>query len=249
VITVLAGNRAMERRLSGRRGIPRFRKIGTIRSHSIPILWKRKARRGEAPIEVTPADWSDVPAMTALWSLLSRERQLAPVMTPHSLSSWIRKAPGLDISSYRLGRSRDGAVLGFIGVWDQRPFKQLTVAGYSRRLTAVRYAFNALAPLVGAERLPKPGSPLRCATVVHVCVPPDRPDVLRALLLDAHNELRRSGFSFLNIGLDVQDPLSSALSGLLAQPTDVNAYMLAERGGVPPENLDARPLHYEIALV
>ena len=34
VITVLAGNRAMERRLSGPRGVPRFNRIGTILFHS-----------------------------------------------------------------------------------------------------------------------------------------------------------------------------------------------------------------------
>jgi hypothetical protein len=77
----------------------------------------------------------------------------------------------------------------------------------------------------------------------------DRPDVLRALLIAAHDDLRQSGFSFLNIGLDVRDPLSSALDGLFAQPTDVNAYVLTERSGVAPEVLDTRPLHYEIALV
>lgn len=249
VITVLAGNRAMERRLSGPRGVPRFKKIGTVRSHSIPILWRRGLGARTTSIRTSRAGWSDVLPMTQLWSHVARGRQLAPVMTTRSLSAWIRAAPGLDISSYRLARSSTGELLGFIGVWDQRAFKQLTVVGYSRRLAAVRSAFNVVAPLVGAERLPNPGSPLCCATVVHVCVPADRPDVLRTLLIEAHNDLRRSGLAFLNIGLDVNDPLSSGLTGLLAQPTDVNAYILAERSGVAPEILDGRPLHYEIALV
>jgi hypothetical protein len=39
------------------------------------------------------------------------------------------------------------------------------------------------------------------------------------------------------------------MDGLLAQPTDVNAYIVATRGGVIPEYLDERPLHNEIALV
>ena len=250
IITVLSGNRAMERRLPGPRGVPRFRKIGTVRSHSIPILWKRgRPRAATTTIRTSRAGWSDVPAMTELWSRVARERQLAPVMTHRSLTAWIHGAPGLDISSYRLARSSAGELLGFIGVWDQRAFKQLTVVGYSRRLAAVRYAFNTVAPLAGAERLPNPGSPLCCATVVHVCVPADRPDVLRTLLIEAHDDLRLSGVSFLNIGLDVGDPLSSALTGLLAQATDVNAYMLAERSRVAPEILDGRPLHFEIALV
>lgn len=251
LITVLAGNRAMERRLSGPRGIPRFNRVATIRTHSITILWKRGrlSRRGVGSIDTVPAKWSDVSEMVRLWDRVATERQLAPVMTEHSLSSWIRTAPGLDISSYRLARSASGELLGFAGVWDQRSFKQLTVVGYSRRMAAARTAFNIFARVVGAEPMPRAGSPLRCATVLHVCVPGDRPEVLRALLIDAHNDLRHSDCSFVNIGLDVKDPLSQALSGLFAQPTDVNAYVLALRTGVAPEVLDSRPLHYEIALV
>ncbi len=251
LITVLAGNRAMERRLSGVRGVPRFDKVGTIRTHSITILWKRGAlgRRASSSIRTERARWIDVPQMGELWNRVARGRQLAAVMTASSLGAWIRKAPGLDISSYRIARSVSGELLGFYGVWNQQAFKQLTVLGYSPRMATARKAFNVLAPMVGAEPLPAPGSPLSCATLVHVCVPGDRADVLRALLVDSHNELRHSGVSFMNIGLDVTDPLRDALRGLFAQPTDVNAYVLAVRAGVAHEVLDDRPLHYEIALV
>jgi ribosomal protein S18 acetylase RimI-like enzyme len=251
LITVLAGNRVMERRLAGPRGIPRFNKVGTIRTHSVAILWNRRRadRRGGASINTAPARWSDIEEMARLWDRVARERQLAPVMDGNALSSWIRRAPGLDIADYRLARSANGELLGFFAVWDQRSFKQLTVVGYSPRMAAARRAFNIFAPLVGAEPLPATGSPLRCATILHTCVPSDCPEVLHALLIDAHNDLRHSGYSFMNLGLDVRDPLSPALNGLFAQPTDVHAYVLAARSGVGPEPLDMRPLHYEIALV
>jgi len=80
-------------------------------------------------------------------------------------------------------------------------------------------------------------------------VPGERADVLRALLASAHNELRRTGISFINVGLDTRDPLSSAMDGFFAQPTDVNAYVTRSRSGTPSEPLDEAPIHYEIALV
>ncbi len=251
VITVLAGNRAMERRLSGPREVPRFNRIGTIRTHSIPVLWNRwrLSQLGNGSIGTAPATWADAALMGEIWNRVARRRQLAPAMTANSLAGWIQAAPGLDISNYRLARSRNGELLGFMAIWDQRSFKQLTVVGYSARMSAARAAFNFIAPIVGAEPLPPPGSPLRCATAFHLCVPGDRPDVLRALVVDAHNALRHTGCSFLNIGLDVTDPLAGAMRGLFAQPTDVNAYVLALRSGIAPEVLDGRPLHYEIALV
>jgi hypothetical protein len=248
MITVLAGNRAMERRLPGPRGVPAFRRIGTIRTHSIPILWQRAPERSSC-IAVAPASWNDLEEMAALWARVAPSRQLAPVMRVTTLADWIRAAPGLDISSYALARSTEGTLLGFCAVWNQRAFKQLTVLGYSTRMGAARRAFNVLAPILGVERMPAPGSGLSCATVAHICVPAAEPEVLRALIISAYNDLRRSRVSILNIGLDRRDPLSSALDGLFAQSTDVNAYMVTARKGIVPEYLDRRPLHYEIGLV
>ncbi|HKN59394.1 MAG TPA: GNAT family N-acetyltransferase, partial [Gemmatimonadaceae bacterium] len=240
-ITVLAGNRAMERRLSGPRGVAAFRRVGTIRTHSVPILWRRRV--SERPsVRFEPARWSDLEEMVALWNRVGPLRQLAPVLSATSLSEWIREAPGLDISSYCVARSADGELLGFLAVWDQRSFKQLTVVGYSSRMKAARTAFNLLCPFVRAERLPTTGSPLQCVTIANLCVPSDRADVLRALVTSAYNDLTSSSCSFMNIGLDTRDPLSDAMTGFMGQTTDINVYMMTSRSGVLPERLDRRPV-------
>jgi hypothetical protein len=248
IITVLAGNRSMERRLSGPRGVPAFIRIGTIRTHSIPVLWQRPATDPHS-LRIAPAGWSDLDEMAALWGRVAPLRQLAPVLSANALRNWVHSSPGLDISSYRLARSTSGELLGFLAVWDQRAFKQLNVVGYSARMKAARSVFNLLAPVAGGERMPRAGSPLNCVSIAHICVPPETPRVLRALAISAYNDLRGSGCSFMNVGLDARDPLTVAMKGLFAQPTDVNAYMLTTRNGVSPEHLDERPLHYEIALV
>jgi hypothetical protein len=248
MITVLAGNRAMERRLPGPRGVPVLRRIATIRTHSIPILWRRRVNDRDS-IHIASARWTDIDEMAALWSRVAPLRQLAPVLSASAMADWILAAPGLDISSYRLARTSSGELLGFLAVWDQRVFKQLNVVAYSPRMKAARSAFNLLAPAVGGERMPPTGSPLNCVSVAHICVPADKPLVLRALVIFAYNELRRSDCSFMNLGLDRRDPLSAAVAGLFAQPTDVNAYIVRSRAGVIPEHLDKQPLHNEIALV
>jgi hypothetical protein len=68
------------------------------------------------------------------------------------------------------------------------------------------------------------------------------------LIVSAHNELRGSGCSILNVGLDVNDPLGLALKGLFAQPTDIHAYLADARGNAWNRGLGGT-LHYEIALV
>ena len=228
LITVLAGNRSMERRLSGPRGVPALRHLGTIRTHSLPILWHRAVA---GSIDVSPAGWRDLEEMASLWKQVAPQRQLAPVFTVDSMAEWIDSTPGLDISSYRLARSRSGELLGFFAVWDQRSFKQLNVVGYSPRMQAARSIFNLIAPVVGGARMPGTGHALNCAAIAHICVPGSSPEVLRALLASTHNELRHTGISFINIGLDTRDPLSPATEGFSAM---ISALPMTSRGLLQP---------------
>ena len=244
-LTVLAGNKAMVRRMEGPRGLPVITRVATFRSHTIPLLGRRRLRR--PLVTVAPASPADLGEMGDLWARLAPGRQFAAVHDAGSLEQWIAGAPGLTLSDHRVARRPDGSLAGYLGVWDQAAFKRLRVTGYSRRLGAVRAVFNALGPLAGATKLPAPGGPLRNLTAVHLCVPPGEPDVLRALVLDAYNASRGKGYSFLNVGLDVTDPLGAGLKGLLAQPTDVWV-CVASLGGAPPA-LDGRPSYHELALV
>lgn len=245
-VTVLAGNRSMLRRMKGPRGLPVMERVATFRSHSIPILWRRRPPR-DGSVVVARAQRGDLDEMADLWARLASARQFSPVLDAASLGAWIDGAPGLDLADYRVARRPGGALAGFLGVWDQSGFKRLRVTGYSRRLAAVRVAFNGMAPLVGGTKLPAPGGALRNVTAVNLCAPPDDRRVLRALVVDAYNDNRGRGFSFLNVGLDVRDPLAAGLRGFLAQPTDV--WICVAMSGTPPPPLDGRPSHHELALV
>ena len=142
-----------------------------------------------------------------------------------------------------------GRLVGFLAWWDQEKFKQLRVLRYSRRLRAARTMLNGAASMMRGVPLPDVGEALRYCTALHVCVPGHSPQVLRALVLASHPELRAARYAFATIGLDVRDPLCAGLGGLLAQPTDVYAYICTAGGAYAGPPLAARPLHYEIAFV
>ncbi len=247
-LTVLAGNRAMERQLAGGRAQLKVDKVGTIRAHSVSLLWRRRTGSPEG-IRVTRASHADLEEMAALWQRVAPLRQFAPVHDGDSFAAWIAAAPGLEASSYLLAREPGGRLIGFVGMWDQGSFKQMQVTSYPRSIAAFRAAFNMIGPAFRAARLPRAGGFIRSLNAVNVCVPGDRADVLRSLLITAYNEHRGHGFSFFNIGLAVDDPLSGALSGLLAQHTDVEGFVTAPGGGYAGPPLTDRPLHHEIALV
>jgi len=225
--TVLGGNTAVDTL----RDIftPEVRKRATIRSHSISLLWRRRLPRTSLTVRL--AEPADTAAMTNLWQRLAPGRQFAPLH--HQVQS-----AGLD---YLLAHHRDGELAGFLGLWDQHAIKQMRVTGYSRRLGMARKAFNLASPLFRVPRMPAPGGEMSYRTVVSPCALD--PQTLRALLLHACHRLHGE-CSLLTIGLDTRDPLTRALSGLLAQPTDVDVLVL---GG--PSKDDGGPVHFEIAMV
>ncbi len=243
--STLSGNRAMERRAAGGPELPVLERIATVRAHALPLLWHPGVRQSRGPMRVVRATVSDAEEMSALWASVAPRRQLAPQLDAETIARWMA-APGL---SYRLARTRDGRLTGFLALWDQRAIKQLRVLRYSRSLARVRAMFNLAAPIVGAARLPVAGAPLRLMETLHLCVPSDQPSVLRTLALAAHRELRGTDLAFFTIALDARDPLTAALAGLWSQPTDVDIRLTSPTGRYAGRALDQRPVHYETALV
>jgi GNAT superfamily N-acetyltransferase len=245
--TALAGNRAIERRARGPRGMPVLGRFATVRLHSMVLLRARQVPL--ASLRLMQAEERDLEEMMALWRHVAPGRQFAPVLDASALARWIAAAPGMDVSSFWLARRPDGALGGFMAVWDQHPLKETQVLRYSWRAAAFRGAYNAAASLLGASPLPRAGGPLRFVSAFHTCVSPSAPEVLRALLISAGNEARRRGYAFLNLGLDVRDPLQVAVRGLWSLSTDIRAYATTPQGRYVGPPLGDRPLHFETALV
>jgi hypothetical protein len=248
LLTVLAGNTAMERRTLGPRGLPKLERFATLHSYAIPLLWRRRVF-DSANIRVEHASDADLDEMAGLWREIAPSRQFMAVLDADALRRWIDSAPGLGIGDYLVARDRHERVIGFVGLWDQREIKTLHVLRYSPALSALRGVVNALAPFVGATPPPPVGQPLRYASAVHLCVPTDRPDVLRALVLAAYDRLHGTGRVFMSVALDARESLVTGLRGLLATPTVIHAYATTPRGAWTGAPLGDRPLHFETALV
>ena len=248
LLTVLAGNTAMERRASGPRGLPRLQRFATLNSFAIPLLWGR-GTPAAPDLRVETATDRDIEEMAHLWQALAATRQFVTALDADCLTRWIDAAPGLAINDYLLARDRRGRLLGFLGMWDQRELKTLRVLRYSKTLSLLRGLVTVAAPFVGASPPPEIGAPLHYASAVHLCVPVDGADILRALVVAAYARLRGSDRVVMNVALDARETLHTALRGLLATPTAIHAYATMACGEWAGPPLDDRPLHFETALV
>ncbi len=248
LLTVLAGNTAMVRWLSGARVLSRVTRFAALRLHAIPLLWRRPTPRVNG-LTIRPGEAGDLDDMAECWWRVAPGRQFAPVLDAEALGRWSASVPGLSPASYWLARGRDGRLVGFVALWDRSACAQLRVLRYGWRGSLLRAGMAVLSRSLGVPPLPPAGAPLRHLSTLHVCVPPSRPDVLRTLLLHAAAAARRLGYVFFTVGLDRRDPLAAALQGLLALPADIDAYVATSAGRYAGPPLDDRPLHYETALV
>lgn len=245
VLTVLAGNAPMERLARGENGLPRLERFATMRNFAIPVLRRRASDEGAAVSEAQPHELDE---MAALWARVAPQRQCAPALDAREIARFAIAAPGLSLEDYLLARDARGRLRGFLAVWDQHAIKRLRVLRWSPRLRLARALLNLLSPLTGLSRLPRAGQPLHAPGVLHLCVPGDDPIALRSLLLAALARLRGTSAHLLNLGLDVRDPLTAALRGLWAQPTDFHARITAPSGSWLGTALDDLPFHLDVPL-
>ena len=248
LLTVLAGNTVMARRLVGPRALSQVTRIAALRLHTIPLLWRRPVVRVD-DVTIGQGEAGDAEALAECWQRVAPGRQFASVLDGGDLARWSSSVPGLSPQSYWLARARNGSIVGFLALWDRSPCAQLRVLRYGWRGSLVRAGMGVLARSLKLRPLPPPGEPLPHLSGLHVCVPSGRADVLRSLLLHAARAARRTGYLFFTLGLDRRDPLTGALRGLVALSTDIDAFVTTSAGPYTGPLLDDRSLHYETALV
>ncbi len=213
--TIIEDNVAARRALEGgRNGLPLFAPHGTYQTLTWLARgdpWRAGAARG---VEVAPADGAGLEPLAALWRAEGPRRQFFPVQDAADLLAPGGRLRGLSPADVLVARE-GGRVVGTLGLWDQRPFRQWVVAGYSRPLGLARPLYNAFASTTGRPRLPPPGGVLDLRLGALLCVAGDRPEVLAALLSAAWRTMQaRSPGALLSIGVHQRDPLLPLLASV-----------------------------------
>ncbi len=244
-LTSIIADNETARRLLGRGlpGLPTYRELSGFATLVLPAVRPRRAR---APVTIDPGDSERISDIAACLARNRPRFQAAPVFTAEDLRS-PERSRGLAPGDFRLA-VRNGRVVGCLALWDQGAFKQTVVRGYAPRLARWRPWINLLPRSLGIPRLPDPGERLPHATISHVAVDDDDPDVFQALVESAHAEACRRRYAYVVIGFAAGHPWLPWLERRF-RPRRYESVLYTVHWGEETAVLDGRLPHVEVALL
>jgi len=190
---------------SQRAGLPIYHPLGKY--HTLTLSSTTRCRRrlheGVTVRTSTPEDGQEI------LNFLNREgskRQFFPSYKACEFFESPHQLLGLQPESVLLAYRRD-TLVGTLGIWDQRSFKQNTVSGYSSRLRMARPFYNAVAALRGRPKLPIVGEALNLRYAAIPVVAGNDPKVAENLIQTAIMRVREQRGDFLALGLHESEEL------------------------------------------
>jgi radical SAM superfamily enzyme YgiQ (UPF0313 family) len=210
ITTIVESNQtAREILTSGRAGLPAYHDFG--RFCNLAISLRQRPRFSlQDNLRIRPAVVEDIPSLIEFWHREGSNKQFFPGYEVKDLTEPDGLLRGLNPDDILLAFEKD-TLAGTIAAWDQRPFRQSRVTGYSHWLGALRSPYNLGARFLGYPQLPPPGSNLDYFNLALVCIR-DNSQELFAVLLDRLLTKYRGSNDFLMAGLHGHDPLLAVLA-------------------------------------
>jgi hypothetical protein len=246
--TVIAAENTLALRTiaSGRAGLPAYRELGTFVSPAINLGRHKPSRR--AGVDIVPGTPALLGSIVDCLNEHGRAKQFAPVYHQEHLGAGGR-FPGFRVEDFAVAL-RGGRVIGTIGLWDQRQFKQTRVVGYRGPLRLLRPIYNLGAPVLGWPRFPPAGEPLRSCYAGFIAIEGNDSAVFGALLRTLYNRAVDGPHAYMLVGLHEDDPLTAVLDDYRCSPFRRRLFCVHfEDGADEYRALDGRIPHVELATL
>jgi hypothetical protein len=236
---------------SGRAGLPTYHACGGLRTHLLyPMCSPRKPKTGN--IEVRQATLFDVSAMQDFFDREAARYQFYPCYDFDRIAQgddpYYR---GLSLSDYALA-FRQGELVGILGSWNQKSFRQTRFIRYQGSLRFLRHLNNLQVRLRGGMALPAAGKVLNYRMLHSVLIQNEDPAIFECLVhylyqRHASRSLKPAETSALVCGLAEDSGLNRVLDQYRSQVIESRHFLVSFEAD-PREALAGEfPLYLEAA--
>jgi len=234
------GNKTAARTLLGMRaGLPEYRHAATWLTHAVPIT---RCRDGSGRVHVQKARQADTPDIVQFLNTVGRQRDLFAVIREADFEPG-GTYRGLRVEDIHLA-TRGGKIVGTFALWDQRPFRQITVTHYPQTLAWLRPLLNLANSWRGLPLLPTPGEVLPCLFGSLLAIADEHQETARSLFAAAARAYAGDA-TMAFVGFDAR---SSHLFGFLTRlgtTYETSIHLVSWNGKVLDEWGTEHPIHLE----
>jgi hypothetical protein len=226
----------------GLKGLPTYRPTGNFSTFIM------RPRRGVIDARISPAVMADLSELAAFLAHENARFQFS-MDWPERVLAQLGKA-GLPLNNILIYRT-NSKIRGCIAVWDQRAARQSIVRAYPPIMRTLRGPINMLGRWTGLPKLPPVGQQIPQATLSHLAVSDDDPDVFRALVKAALHFADYAGFGAAVTGFATARPFRPALKSI-ARAIEYRTSLYTvhwPEGECAALNCDQRLPHPEIGLL
>lgn len=224
---------------SGRAGLPVYYPFGEIETSL--VYTRRQGCMLPADTTLAPAREEDLPALQSFLDRQGCARQFFPAYDLRELLEGAHYYTGLRISDYLILRMH-GEIVGVLGTWNQKHFKQTRVVRYAPGLGLLRHLYNLHSRVRGGMHLPAPGGVFSYLALHSIAVLDNDPELFR-LLLDYCTSHFSEEHDALVCGFFRDDPLCEVPARYRRRVLH-SRHFLVSYDGDPREQLDRDRVPY-----
>jgi hypothetical protein len=240
-LSVLENNKKMEKRLSKHYGDqPFFKKVSTIKTFSIPLLFKRKVKTNSL-LKIRTAKREDWDTMNDLWE---DKNKSSDFYTPLNKEDLLDRKGLINIHHYKVITNDQNEMIGFFGVSNFDGIKETKIFKYSIKMNIIKKLLNFLFSLFKKKGLPDEGSPLKMIQTFHLCIEKLTKEDFSEFLTLIYNDSLDNSHIFLNINVPDNFPYQKEFSPFLSQTTRTDLYF----SNNSPKDIN-KGIQYEVAFV
>jgi len=190
---------------SGRAGLPTYRELFKYSTFLIPGSERRRVS-AENGLVLFNGDTVGKDAILEFLCEIGKRRQFFPVYSKGSMNGECGILRNVSLRDFFIA-SKNNRIEGIVALWNQMPFRQHIVDGYSCLFRPMACMSNIFGILTGFPHLPKAGKPFRYACLACVAVRDNSVPVFDFLLNSALAGLSACKADFMAVGMAGNDPL------------------------------------------
>ena len=223
--------------------IPYYHYVGSLVTYMLNF---KTNERKPGEIKVRRAQTSDREIMQVFFDEESSKTNYYPYYDFAALGESYYQ--GIKMEDFFLAFDAD-ILIGICGVWDQKPFKQTRIVGYSRKYQLIKPIYNLLSIFFGGQKLPASGTVLQYLNLHCILTQSNNADIFKELLANIQREFEDKGYDYLMCSMSEKDPLMPVLETIKRIRKIKGNYYCVNDGRAISENLYNSPFYLEAARI